>query len=77
LDEWLEKDGELAKFMKSVFGENLSRTEFVKKYDDVLDGTFMGARTVDALSESPDEYEYRRKILEFSHTYVLETPIIP
>lgn len=71
MDEFLKNDKGVAGFLKKVFGQDLPEKSIVKKYDDLLDGTYMGARTVDALSESPNEFEMRRKILEFAHNYIL------
>jgi hypothetical protein len=72
MDEFLKNDTGVAGFLKKVFGKDLTEKSIVKKYDNLLDGTYMGARTVDALLESPDEFELRRKILEFAHNYILK-----
>lgn len=72
MDEYLKKDTAFVKFLKKTFGSDVAESSAVKKYDDLLDGTYMGARNVEFVTESPDEFAYRRKILEFAHNYVLK-----
>ncbi|HOD39149.1 MAG TPA: hypothetical protein PKL57_01210 [Candidatus Wallbacteria bacterium] len=72
MGEYLKTDTTVTKLLKKVFGEDVSEKNMVKKYDDLLDGTYMGARSIDALTESPDEFSLRRKILEFAHNYILK-----
>ena len=72
IDHYLDGDTKFAQLLKKTFGDDLSESDLVKKYDDSLDGTYMGARTISLLENTPDEYTYRRKILEYSHNYVLQ-----
>ncbi|HNY11083.1 MAG TPA: hypothetical protein PKK26_05775, partial [Candidatus Wallbacteria bacterium] len=72
MEDSLKKDTTFSKTLKKLFGDNVAESAAIKKYDELLDGTYMGARNVDLLTESPDEFVYRRKILEFSHNYILK-----
>ncbi len=72
MDEYLKTDTKITALLKKAFGEDISEKNIVKKYDQLLDGTYMGARTIDILNDSPDEFTYRRKILEFAHNYILK-----
>ena len=72
MEDYFKKDAAGAKLLKKVFGDDVAESDAIKKYDELLDGTYMGARNVDFLTESPDEFVYRRKILEFAHNYVLK-----
>ena len=72
MEDSFKKDTKIAQALKKIFGEKVSESAAIKKYDELLDGTYMGARNVELLTESPDEFVYRRKILEFSHNYILK-----
>lgn len=72
MDEYLKTDAKIAGLLKKAFGEDIGEKTIVKKYDQLLDGTYMGARSIDAVNDSPDELSYRRKILEFAHNYILK-----
>jgi hypothetical protein len=72
MDEYLKTDTKITGLLKKAFGGDINEKSIIKKYDQLLDGTYMGARTIDALNDSPDEFTYRRKILEFAHNYILK-----
>ncbi|MEZ7890375.1 MAG: hypothetical protein QMC67_01380 [Candidatus Wallbacteria bacterium] len=71
VDDFFAKNDYFARSLKLIPGVELFMKTFFKDYDSALDGTYMGARTLAFLEDNPNEYLYRRKIIEYANNCVL------